>query len=191
MKTTLTALLLATAILLPISASAAGEQKIAIVNVEKVFKGYWRTDVEDQRLKKEVENVEKRIAVEDKKQAERLAELKNMSTVLQNPNLNQAARARHKQQFDVKQRAYQQSGTTLNNWKASQQKDLQEKSRKAYAKIREEIQAVISAQAKKSGFTVVVDSKALLFSSAELDISTQVLAQLNINDPGKVAPKKK
>jgi len=164
---------------------------MAIVNVEKVFKGYWRTDVEDKRLKKEVENVEKRIATEDKKQAERLAKLKNMNTVLQNPNLNQAARARHKQQFDVEQRAYQQSGTTLNNWKASQQKDLQEKSRKAYSKIREEIQSVISAQAKKSGFTVVVDSKALLYSSAELDISTQVLAQLNINDPGKVAPKKK
>ena len=115
-----------------------------------------------------------------------------MQKVLQNPNLNQAAHARHRQQFEVKKKAFEQNATTLNNWKASQNKDLSEKQRKAYAKIREEIQAVISAQAKKNGFTVVIDSKALLFSDATLDITNQVLAQLNVNDPGKVvAPKKK
>jgi Skp family chaperone for outer membrane proteins len=167
------------------------DQKMATVNVEKVFKGYWRTAVEDKRLKEAVADVEKRVAAEDKKQTERLTELQNMQKVLQKTNLNQAARARHLQQYEVKRRAFEQNATTLNNWKASQTKDLSEKQRKAYTKIREEIQAVISAQAKKNGFTVVVDSKALLFSAADLDITNQVLAQLNINDPGKVvAPKK-
>ena len=191
MQKTLIALLLAIATLSPARASAAVDQKMATVNVEKVFKGYWRTAVEDKRLKEAVEDVKKRIAAEDKKQADRLAELQNMQKVLQNPNLNQAGRARHQQQFAVKQRAYQQNGTTLKNWKAAQDKDLMLKDRKASTKIREEILAVISAQAKKGGFTVVVDSKALLFSAADLDITNQVLAQLNINDPGKVvAPKK-
>ena len=192
MQKTLIALLLATAILMPARASAGVEQKMATVNVEKTLKDYWRTAVEEKRLKKAVEDVEKRIAGENKKQTERLTELQNMQKVLQNPNLNQAARARHRQQFEVKKKAFEQNATTLNNWKASQNKDLSEKQRKAYAKIREEIQAVISAQAKKNGFTVVIDSKALLFSDATLDITNQVLAQLNVNDPGKVvAPKKK
>jgi Skp family chaperone for outer membrane proteins len=192
MQKTLIALLLATAILMPARASAGVEQKMATVNVEKTLKDYWRTAVEEKRLKKAVEDVEKRIAGENKKQTERLTELQNMQKVLQNPNLNQAAHARHRQQFEVKKKAFEQNATTLNNWKASQNKDLSEKQRKAYAKIREEIQAVISAQAKKNGFTVVIDSKALLFSDATLDITNQVLAQLNINDPGKVvAPKKK
>ncbi len=122
--------------------------------------------MEEKRLKKAVEDVQKRMAGEDKKQTERLTELQNMQKVLQNPNLNQAAQARHRQQFEVKKKAFEQNATTLNNWKASQNKDLSEKQRKAYAKIREEIQAVISAQAKKNGFTVVIDSKALLFSAA-------------------------
>ncbi|MGY8649670.1 MAG: OmpH family outer membrane protein [Verrucomicrobiia bacterium] len=192
MQKTLIALLLATAILMPARASAGVEQKMATVNVEKTLKDYWRTAVEEKRLKKAVEDVEKRIAGENKKQTERLTELQNMQKVLQNPNLNQAAHARHRQQFEVKKKAFEQNATTLNNWKASQNKDLSEKQRKAYAKIREEIQAVISAQAKKNGFTVVIDSKALLFSDATLDITNQVLAQLNVNDPGKVvAPKKK
>lgn len=192
MQKTLIALLLATAILMPARASAGVEQKMATVNVEKTLKDYWRTAVEEKRLKKAVEDVEKRIAGENKKQTERLTELQNMQKVLQNPNLNQAAHARHRQQFEVKKKAFEQNATTLNNWKASQNKDLSEKQRKAYAKIREEIQAIISAQAKKNGFTVVIDSKALLFSDATLDITNQVLAQLNINDPGKVvAPKKK
>ena len=190
MQKTLIALLLATAILMPARASAGVEQKMATVNVEKTLKDYWRTAVEEKRLKKAVEDVEKRIAGENKKQTERLTELQNMQKVLQNPNLNQAAHARHRQQFEVKKKAFEQNATTLNNWKASQNKDLSEKQRKAYAKIREEIQAVISAQAKKNGFTVVIDSKALLFSDATLDITNQVLAQLNVNDPGKVAPKK-
>jgi Skp family chaperone for outer membrane proteins len=192
MQKTLIALLLATAILMPARASAGVEQKMATVNVEKTLKDYWRTAVEEKRLKKAVEDVEKRIAGENKKQTERLTELQTMQKVLQNPNLNQAAHARHRQQFEVKKKAFEQNATTLNNWKASQNKDLSEKQRKAYAKIREEIQAVISAQAKKNGFTVVIDSKALLFSDATLDITNQVLAQLNVNDPGKVvAPKKK
>jgi Skp family chaperone for outer membrane proteins len=192
MQKTLIALLLATAILMPARASAGVEQKMATVNVEKTLKDYWRTAVEEKRLKKAVEDVEKRIAGENKKQTERLTELQNMQKVLQNPNLNQAAHARHRQQFEVKKKAFEQNATTLNNWKASQNKDLSEKQRKAYAKIREEIQAVISAQAKKNGFTVVIDSKALLSSDATLDITNQVLAQLNVNDPGKVvAPKKK
>jgi len=192
MQKTLIALLLATAILMPARASAGVEQKMATVNVEKTLKDYWRTAVEEKRLKKAVEDVEKRIAGENKKQTERLTELQNMQKVLQNPNLNQAAHARHRQQFEVKKKAFEQNATTLNNWKASQNKDLSEKQRKAYAKIREEIQAVISAQAKKNGFTVVIDSKALLFSDATLDITNQVLAQLNVNDPSKVvAPKKK
>ena len=191
MKTILTALFLSIAILLPVCASAAADQSLAIVNTGIVFKGYWRTAVEEKRLKIAVEDMQKRVDLEEKKQAVRLTELKNMQKVFQNPNLNQAARARHVQQFEVKQRTFQQNATTLNNWKAAQQKDLSEKSRKSFEKITEEIRAVISAQAKKNGFTLVIESKALLFSAADLDITNQVLAQLNINDPGKVvAPKK-
>ena len=74
MQKTLIALLLAIATLSPARASAAVDQKMATVNVEKVFKGYWRTAVEDKRLKEAVEDVKKRIATEDKKQADRLAE---------------------------------------------------------------------------------------------------------------------
>jgi len=191
MKKTIITLLLATAILAPVPAEAADEQKMATVNVEKVFKGYWRTTVEDKRLKAAVEDVRKRVAAEDKKQEERLKKLQNMQKVLQNPNMNQAARARHQQQFQEEQRTFQQSAATLKNWKAAQEKDLMLKDRKATEKIREEILAVISAQAKKNAYTVVVDSKALLFSSADLDITNQVLAQLNINDPGNVAPPEK
>ena len=99
MKKTIITLLLATAILAPVPAEAADEQKMATVNVEKVFKGYWRTTVEDKRLKAAVEDVRKRVAAEDKKQEARLKKLQNMQKVLQNPNMNQAARARHQQQF--------------------------------------------------------------------------------------------
>ena len=190
MKTTLTTLFLSIVFLLPVRASAAAEHNLAVINTEIVIKGYWRTAVEEKRLKIAMDDVQKRVAIEDEKQTDRLTELKNMQKVLLNPNLNQAALARHQQQFEVKKRAFEQNGTTLNNWKAAQQKDLSEKSRKAGVKVREEIQAVISAQAKKNGYTLVIESKALLYSSADLDITTQVLAQLNINDPGKVAPKK-
>ncbi|MBT5321036.1 MAG: OmpH family outer membrane protein [Verrucomicrobiales bacterium] len=175
---------------MPGRALAAAEHNLAIINTEIVFKGYWRTAVEDKRMKNAMEDVQKRVVIEDKKQTDRLTELKKMQQILQKPNQNQAALARHRQEFETKRRAYEQNGTTLNNWKAAQQKDLSEKSRKAIEGIKEEIKAVISAQAKKNGYTLVIESKALLYSSPELDISTQVLAQLNINDPSKIAPKK-
>ena len=190
MKTILTTLFLSIAFLLPGRASAAAENNLAIINTEIVFKGYWRTAVEDKRIKNAMEDMQKRVAIEDKSQTDRLTELKKMQQILLKPNQNQAALARHRQEFEAKRRAYEQNATTLNNWKAAQQKDLSEKSRKAIEGIKEEIRAVISAQAKKNGYTLVIESKALLYSSPDLDISTQVLAQLNINDPGKVAPKK-
>ena len=121
-----------------------------------------------------------------------LKELQNMDKMRKAPNLGQAERARRNEQFATKQRIFEQNAGVLNNWKAAQQKDLDMKRRKAFEKIREEIRSVIAAQAKKNGFTAVVDSKALLYSSADLDITTKVIAQLNVNDPGKVAaPKKK
>lgn len=190
MKIILITLFLSIACLLPGRASAAAEHNLAIINTEIVFKGYWRTAVEDKRIKNAMEDMQKRVAIEDKSQTDRLAELKKMQQILQKPNQNQAALARHRQEFETKRRAYEQNGTTLNNWKAAQQKDLSEKSRKAIEGINDEIKAVISAQAKKNGYTLVIESKALLYSSADLDITTQVLAQLNINDPSKVAPKK-
>ena len=190
MKTILTTLFLSIAFLLPGRASAAAGQNLAIVNTGIILKGYWRTAVEDKLLKVAMEDVQKRVAIEEKKQTDRLAELKKMQQVLQKPNQNQATLARHRQEFETKRRAYEQNVTTLNNWKAAQQKDLSEKSRKAIDGIKEEIRSVISAQAKKNGYTLVIESQALLYSSADLDITTQVLAQLNINDPGKVAPKK-
>jgi Skp family chaperone for outer membrane proteins len=190
MKTILTTLFLSISFLLPGRASAAAEHNLAIINTEIVFKGYWRTAVEDKRIKNAMEDMQKRVAIEDKSQTDRLAELKKMQQILQKPNQNQAALARHRQEFETKRRAYEQNGTTLNNWKAAQQKDISEKSRKAIEGIKDEIKAVISAQAKKNGYTLVIESKALLYSSADLDITTQVLAQLNINDPSKVAPKK-
>ena len=190
MKTILTTLFLSIAFLLPGRASAAAEHNLAIINTEIVFKGFWRTAVEDKRIKNAMEDMQKRVAIEDKSQTDRLTELKKMQQILLKPNQNQAALARHRQEFEAKRRAYEQNATTLNNWKAAQQKDLSEKSRKAIEGIKEEIRAVISAQAKKNGYTLVIESKALLYSSPDLDISTQVLAQLNINDPGKVAPKK-
>ena len=191
MKNTLPLLFLATAILLPGRATAA-EPRLATINVEKTFKEYWRTGVEEKRLKKEVDAVNERVKTEDKKQSDLLKELQNMDKMRKAPNLGQAERARRNEQFATKQRIFEQNAGVLNNWKAAQQKDLDMKRRKAFEKIREEIRSVIAAQAKKNGFTAVVDSKALLYSSADLDITTKVIAQLNVNDPGKVAaPKKK
>ena len=86
---------LSIAFLLPGRVFAAAEQDLAIVNTETVFKGYWRTAVEDKRMKIAMEDVQKRVAIEEKKQVDRITELNNMKKVLQNPNLNQAARARH------------------------------------------------------------------------------------------------
>ena len=176
MKNTLPLLFLATAILLPGRATAA-EPRLATINVEKTFKDYWRTGVEEKRLKKEVDAVNERVKTEDKKQSDLLKELQNMDKMRKAPNLGQAERARRNEQFATKQRIFEQNAGVLNNWKAAQQKDLDMKRRKAFEKIREEIRSVIAAQAKKNGFTAVVDSKALLYSSADLDITTKVIAQ--------------
>ena len=168
MKTILTTLFLSIAFLVTDRASAAAEHNLAVINTEIVFKGYWRTAVEDKRIKNAMEDMQKRVAIEDKSQTDRLTELKKMQQILLKPNQNQAALARHRQEFEAKRRAYEQNGTTLNNWKAAQQKDLSEKSRKAIEGIKEEIRAVISAQAKKNGYTLVIESKALLYSSCLL-----------------------
>ena len=63
MKTVLTTLFLSVACLLPCRASAAAEHNLAIVNTEIVFKGYWRTAVEDKRLKNAMEDMQKRVTM--------------------------------------------------------------------------------------------------------------------------------
>ena len=139
MKNTLTLLLLIIVFLLPVHASVAAEQKIATINVGKAFKGYWRTAVEDKRLKNEVEEVKTRVSREEKRLQELVTELENMKKVLSNPNMNQVERARRTKQFTDKQRALTGISKQLNLWKKSVDKDLVEKDRKATEKIRGEI----------------------------------------------------
>ena len=49
------------------------------------------------------------------------------------------------------------------------------------------IKVIVSAVARKGGYTMVVDKNILLFSADEDDLTKEVLEKLNANDPAKTA----
>lgn len=192
MKLTFAPVLLAAALLWPAAAplAAAAPQRLATVNLEKVYKGYWRTAQEDKKIAAARESVVKRLETLRKDQEELAAQLNRMNAMINRPGLGQVAKARHTEEFNKKRAELEQLVKTMQAYTASSEKKLGEMQREAFGKIRDEIKTVISAQAKQKGFAFVVDSKALLFAAADADITTPVLAQLNVNDPGKTAPPK-
>lgn len=186
-------LLLLLSIGLSYGSSLNAATSIGVISLEKVYNGYWKTDVENKKLKTKQEEALERIKKLEESLRKEGTILGNMIKAMQDPRLAAAERSKRQQQVQTKQKELQQMQDAIRGFRERTQKDLELDMRKAREQIMEEIQQIVSAEAKKRKLNLVLDHAArsaaiapiVVFNDGENDLTEDVLRQLNLSDPKK------
>ncbi len=191
MKRVLMMLFLAVGLNLGYTLNAA--TAIGVISLEKVYNGYWRTDVENKKLKTKQEEALDRIKKLEESLRKEGTVLGNMIKAMQDPRLAAAERSNRQQQVQTKQKELQQMQDAIQGFRERTRKDLELDMRKEREQIMEEIQQIVSTEAKKRKLNLVLDEAArsaaiapiVIFTDGENDLTEEVLRQLNLSDPKK------
>lgn len=191
MKRVLMMLFLAVGLNLGYTLNAA--TAIGVISLEKVYNGYWRTDVENKKLKSKQEEALDRIKKLEESLRKEGTVLGNMIKAMQDPRLAAAERSNRQQQVQTKQKELQQMQDAIQGFRERTRKDLELDMRKEREQIMEEIQQIVSTEAKKRKLNLVLDHAArsaaiapiVIFTDGENDLTEEVLRQLNLSDPKK------
>ena len=191
MKRVLMMLFLAVGLNLGYTLNAA--TAIGVISLEKVYNGYWRTDVENKKLKSKQEEALDRIKKLEESLRKEGTVLGNMIKAMQDPRLAAAERSNRQKQVQTKQKELQQMQDAIQGFRERTRKDLELDMRKEREQIMEEIQQIVSTEAKKRKLNLVLDEAArsaaiapiVIFTDGENDLTEEVLRQLNLSDPKK------
>jgi len=191
MKTTqsklLAAFCLASFLVLP----AMADQKIAILDLKKIFDEFYKTKIADAVIKEEAAILDKdRKALID--QYQKLVD--DHKKALEDAN-NQAIsfdeREKRKKVAEGKLIEINDIEQSIKQFDRTAKGNLGEQQRIAREKILKEIQTIVNNKAKAGGYSVVIDSAAetingtavVLYTNGQDDLTPAVLKELNANAP--------
>lgn len=182
-----------------LSDSAEAATSIATVSLDKVYNGYWKTDQENDKLKKKQKMAQDKIKGLNQSLTKDGEVLSRMIKALNDPNLSAAEKTKRQQQAGLKQQELRQQSEAIQAFSNATSKDLELEMRKARDGIMEEIQQVVAAKARAEGFDLVLDKAGksaaiapiVVYSADGNDLTESVLKQLNLSDPKKGSGGKK
>lgn len=156
----------------PCPVAHAQEMKIGYVTVAKVFDGYERTKASEAAL-------EQQGKLKEGELESRMAELKKLRQSLE--LLGDEAR-------EVKSRAIEEKSEELQRFRNATARDLGRERDKAARDILKAIQDGVEGYAKANGFTLILDSRSLLYGVPAQDVTDEVLKLLNGQASAKPKP---
>lgn len=195
MKTTF--LILCAMSVLALGASAAEAQRIATIDLRKVFDNYWKTKQADAKLKDDAGELEKdrKVMVDQfQKNEEKYNKLVDSA---KDPAISPAERDKRKKDAEAELLGLRELETRIKQFDATSRAQLAERQRRIRDNLLSEIRDTVKARVKSGGYTLVLDTAAetpngtpvILYSSGSDDISDAVLKDLNLNAPATPAAK--
>ena len=168
------------------SASVQAQSKIASVDMKKLFNSYYKTKLAEDLLDKDKADARKNL----KDQADGIekaeADYKALLDQANDQAISSDARDKLKQSAADKAQEIESSKVEFEKFQRQVEATVADKSQRMSENLIGEIQKAVSDKAKLGGYTVVVNSanpEAVVYVSAETDITASVLAQLNAGAP--------
>ena len=182
-------LLLAALLALPLATPAA--DTIAVVDLKKVFDGYWKTIQADLNLKEKAGELDKKRKemVADYQKAN--AEYKKLLESVSDSAVSLEERDKRKKSAENKLREIQEIEQSIGQFDRSARTQLGEQQRNMRDRIVAEIREVVNKKARTANLSAVLDSAAesavgtpiVLFNASLPDLTTEILTQLNVTAP--------
>ena len=171
--------------------TAWAEGRIAIVDLRKVFDGYWKKRQAEAALKERQNDMEKedRNMVDDYKKAK--DEYQSLLGSANDQAVSSEERDKRKTAAEDKLRRMKEMEESIAQYERQARTTIMEQSDRMRANLLKDITNVVSAKAKVAGFSLVIDiasetvnrTPMVLFSNNENDITDSVLQQLNATAP--------
>jgi outer membrane protein len=187
-------------LMLFVGSAVEAQPKVGIVDLKKVFEGYWMTKQADTEIKEsEADYLKSRKRLVDDYQRAN-EEYKRVIESANDQALSSEERARRKTDAErrvVEMREIEQS---IQLYDRTTRQNLEDQSLRLRGRILEKIREVIDTQARAGNYTFVIDTAAesvnrtpvILYHNSENDLTDGVLKELNaaapISLPGQVAP---
>ena len=187
---------------IPAKAQVAA-QKIAIINLKKVYSEYWKTKKADEAIKRKALDKQKVAEGIEKDLRDLDDQIRKAEKLLQDPALNAAERERRRKQQQKVINEARETAQALQQYNRATQSELQKEQTDTIKKLMDEVQGVVSTIAKAKGYSHVIDSSAktgpglvLVFADGKDDLTTAAQSQLETTNPERTSvnpkpPKKK
>jgi len=186
LRTTISTVLL----LAVLSVPALAQTKIATVDMEKLFKGYWKTKQAEVALNQRVSDLQKEI----KDMAGGLDKAQtDYNQLLEQANdqaLSTEERDKRRQAAADKLKEINNSKVAIDQFNRQAQSQVLDQRQRMTANLVSEIQKAVGDKAKAGGYALVVNSAvtdAVVYSSGD-DLTEAVLKQLNAGAPIDLTP---
>ena len=175
-----------------LSASTWAQGRVATIDLDKVFKKYFKTQQADAIMKDRQAEAEKELKgmLDDRKKA--TEDYQNLLNDANNQALSAEERDKRKKSAEDKLKSIRDAEDTIRQYQASAQTRLQEQSQRMRANLLDEIRNTVTAKAKAGNYSMVIDTSAetvnrtpfVLYNNDDSnDLTQAVLDQLNAAAP--------
>ena len=187
------------AAVLSLQAAAPKGERIAVVNMETVFRQYFKSRIAADTLRQQSEVYRTYIMAEQDKLREVEKEMNAARDAAQNLALSAAERESKKLLFEAKEQELRQKKAALNRYMVERNRTLSNVEKTKRQEILADIRAEAAKQAVSGGYTFVLDSSgmttsgipAVLYAPPTADLTAKILKSLNAVAVPQKDPEKK
>ncbi len=170
---------------------AFGQNKVATVDLKKVFDNYYKTKLATQAIQERASDMDKdytTMAADLKKKGDQYEQLLESAS---DPAVSDQERQRRKASANDLLKQLQDNKAAIDQYERQAQMTLADQKQRMRDNILDEVKKVVAAQAKSGGYTLVFDTAAqtvngtpsIVFTTGEGDLTADVLKQLNAAAP--------
>ncbi len=167
------------------------QNKIATIDLKRVFDGYWKTQQADGSLREKAAEFEKKnkLMVEDYQKA--TEEYKKVLDSANDAAVSIEEKDKRKKAAEAKLLEINEIEQSIKQFERSARAQISEQQRLMRDKILNEIRELINTKAKAAEYNLVIDTAAesinttpvILFKSGQADLTDAILTQLNATAP--------
>ena len=189
------------ALALPLLLLAAADQpaanRIATIDLKKVFDKYYKLDQARKAFEKEEADMEKQLKSIATDAAVAQDDYKKLKDAADDTMISDTEKAARKAKADAKEDEVKSYQAELNTYESQAKDKLALDRQRMMELLMQDIQTAVNAKAKKAGFSMVIDTSAqvangadttvVLYSNGENDITDEISKQLNAAAPPPTA----
>jgi Skp family chaperone for outer membrane proteins len=181
-----------------LAGQALAQNRIATVDLTKVFDKYWKREQAEAALKVREDELSKEL----KSLGDDYTKLKDdylkLRDAINDPTLTTEERDKRKATADAKLLELKNREDDIRTMEGNDREELDLKTQRLRETLLKDITAAVNAKAKSAGYFLVIDKAAesfnklhtpiVLYSNGENDITDEVLKQLNAAAPAPTTP---
>jgi len=173
-----------------ISTGLHAAQRIGVVNMNKIFTSYYKTKLEDSRIKKQSEVYREYLTSLNETRNKLNTEFVKLRDSAQNIAYSDAERENNRIAAQNKYRQVQAKDVEIQQYNDEKKKQLFDEYEKMRKNLIDEVVKVVRSKAKREKFTLVLDSSgntmnsipSVIYFDEAVDFSGDVIKELNLGN---------